>query len=64
MEWIAANWFFILILLFCVGIHMFRHGHHGGHGAGGHGGHAGHNNHEGCGHHGSHTQELHSDDEH
>lgn len=32
MEWITVNWFFILVLVFCIGIHMFGHGHHGGHG--------------------------------
>jgi hypothetical protein len=36
MEWIAENWFLILIFLLFVGMHMFGHGH------GGHGGHGGH----------------------
>lgn len=31
MEWSTANVFFILILLLCVGMHLFGHGH-GGHG--------------------------------
>ena len=45
MEWIAENWFLILIIILFVGMHMFGHGHgsHGGHGGhgkqgGGHGG--------------------------
>jgi len=41
MEWIAENWFLILIIILFVGMHMFGHGHggHGGHGkqGGGHG---------------------------
>lgn len=33
MEFLVNNLFFILILLFCVGVHLFGHGH-GGHGDG------------------------------
>jgi len=36
MEALAENWFFVLILLGCIGVHFFGHGHGGGHG-GGHG---------------------------
>lgn len=39
MEWIADNWFFILLLLAFVALHVFGHGHHGRHG--GHRGHGG-----------------------
>ncbi len=28
MEWMIANWFFIFILVCCVGMHLFGHGHH------------------------------------
>lgn len=33
MSWLSANSFFLIILLLCVGVHLF-HGHdsHGGHG--------------------------------
>lgn len=27
MEFFGRYWFFILVLLFCVGIHLFGHGH-------------------------------------
>lgn len=36
MEWLAENWFWILIGTLFVGMHIFGHGCHGGHG--GHGG--------------------------
>ena len=29
MEWLTANWFFVFILVCCVGMHLFGHGHHG-----------------------------------
>lgn len=33
MEWIADNWFLILIAILFVAMHIFGHGHmHGGHG--------------------------------
>lgn len=32
MEWLTSNIFFLLILLLCVGMHLFGHGGHGGHG--------------------------------
>jgi len=35
MGFIAGNWFFILVLLVCAGIHLFGHGH-GGRGGRGH----------------------------
>ena len=35
MEWLAENWFAVLIGILFVGMHMFGHGH----GGGGHGGH-------------------------
>ena len=36
MEWLTANWFWILIGVLFVGMHLFGHGGHGGHA--GHGG--------------------------
>ena len=38
MEWLAENWFSVLIGIVFVGMHMFGHGGHGGHGGRGHGG--------------------------
>ena len=32
MEWFTGNSFFILLLLVCIGMHFFGHGH-GKHGA-------------------------------
>jgi hypothetical protein len=40
MEWLTENWFFILLLLAFIALHLFGHGGHGGHG--GHDGHGGH----------------------
>lgn len=41
MEWLAENWFWLLVFLACIGMHMghghSRHGTHGGHGHGGSG---------------------------
>lgn len=37
MQWISQNWFWVLIALVFVGVHLFGHGGHGGCG----GGHAG-----------------------
>ena len=31
MEWLAENWFWLLIGIVFVGMHLFGHGH-GGHG--------------------------------
>lgn len=31
METLAENWFFVLILLLCIGSHFFGHGHGHGH---------------------------------
>ncbi len=39
MDWATDNSFFLLILLVCVGVHLF-HGH------GGHGGHRGKHQHD------------------
>ena len=39
MEWLMENWFWVLIGILFVAMHMFGHGGHGGHGGGGHGGH-------------------------
>ena len=36
MDWLLANWFWILIFILFVGMHLFGHGGHGGHS--GHGG--------------------------
>ncbi len=30
MDWVTANLFFLILLLLCVGMHFFGHGH-GGH---------------------------------
>lgn len=31
MEWLTANWFWILIGILFIGMHLFGHGGHGGH---------------------------------
>lgn len=36
MEWLAENWFWVLIGILFVGIHIFGHGSHGSHGGGKH----------------------------
>lgn len=36
MAWFAANWFWVLILIAFIAMHMFGHGGHGGHGGGDH----------------------------
>jgi hypothetical protein len=30
MEWLTENWFWVLIGVLFVGVHMFGHGGHGG----------------------------------
>jgi len=39
MDWLTANWFWVLIAVVFVGMHFFGHGGHGGCGMGhrGHG---------------------------
>lgn len=32
MAWLAENWFWVLIGILFVGMHVFGHGGHGGHG--------------------------------
>ena len=32
MEWITANWFWVLIFIAFIAMHMFGHGGHSGHG--------------------------------
>lgn len=32
MEWLGQNWFWLLILLAFIAMHMFGHGGHSGHG--------------------------------
>ncbi len=32
MEWLTQNWFWVLIFVAFIGMHMFGHGGHGGHG--------------------------------
>ncbi len=32
MDWLAENWFWVLIGVVFIGMHMFGHGGHGGHG--------------------------------
>jgi len=39
MEWITQNWFWILIAIFFVSMHLGHGGHGGGCGGGGHEGH-------------------------
>lgn len=36
MAWLTANWFWVLILIAFIAMHLFGHGGHGGHS--GHGG--------------------------
>jgi Protein of unknown function (DUF2933) len=36
MAWFTANWFWVLVFIAFVAMHMFGHGGHGGHS--GHGG--------------------------
>lgn len=36
MAWFTANWFWVLILIAFIAMHIFGHGGHGGHS--GHGG--------------------------
>lgn len=31
MDWLAANWFWVLIFALFIVMHMFGHGGHGGH---------------------------------
>ena len=31
MEWLLANWFWVLIFLLFIAMHVFGHGGHGGH---------------------------------
>jgi len=44
MEWLAQNWFWVVVLVAFFALHLFGHGGHGGHGGGGGcgGGHGGH----------------------
>lgn len=37
MEWFSENWFWVIIAVLFIVLHMFGHGGHGMHG--GHGGH-------------------------
>ena len=32
MQWLAENWFWVLIGILFVAMHLFGHGGHGGHG--------------------------------
>jgi len=32
LEWLSSNAFFLVILLLCIGMHLFGHSGHGGHG--------------------------------
>ena len=31
MAWLAANWFWVLIFIAFIAMHLFGHGGHGGH---------------------------------
>ena len=35
MTWFTENWFWVLIFIAFIAMHMFGHGGHGGHGGGG-----------------------------
>ncbi len=37
VEWLRDNWFFLLMFILFIAMHLFGHGMHGGHG--GHGSH-------------------------
>jgi len=39
MDWLAQNWFWVVVLVLFFAVHLFGHGGHGGHG--GHRGHGG-----------------------
>lgn len=34
MQWLATNWFWVVIGILFIGMHLFGHGGHGGHGGG------------------------------
>jgi hypothetical protein len=34
MAWLAENWFWVLIFIAFIAMHMFGHGGHGGHSGG------------------------------
>lgn len=34
MAWLTANWFWVLIGIAFIAMHLFGHGGHGGHGGG------------------------------
>ncbi len=34
MSFLTENWFFLLVALGCIGMHLFGHGHGHGHGQG------------------------------
>lgn len=34
MEWLSENWFWLVVGILFVVLHLFGHGGHGGHGAG------------------------------
>jgi len=34
MAWVTANWFWVLIFIAFIAMHLFGHGAHGGHGGG------------------------------
>jgi hypothetical protein len=36
MAWVTANWFWVLIFIAFIAMHLFGHGGHGGHGGGSH----------------------------
>ena len=35
MAWFTANWFWVVIFIAFIAMHLFGHGGHGGHGGGG-----------------------------
>lgn len=42
MEWVQQNWFWVVVFVAFIAMHVFGHGGHGGHGGGGCGGGHGH----------------------
>jgi hypothetical protein len=73
MDWLAENWFWVLIFVLFIAMHLFGHGH-GGHGAHGskrgqnghnaHGSHGSHDGHSGCHGHGDEQQSGKTHNEH
>ena len=50
MEWLTANWFWVIVFVLFIGMHLFGHGCHGGH--------EGHHGHK----HGGEGEDYHHDE--